>query len=131
MMKIYISRVDFERLTNLLDKKKPHDDYDNALAEELTKAEILEPSAIPPDVITMNSQVEFKDEHGESWEYWLVFPDDADLTKRKLSILSPIGSSIIGYRIGDKVTIPTPKGRKELTISEIVYQPERAGDFST
>jgi len=130
-MKIYISKFDLARLTKLLDKKRSHDEYDKALIKELTRAEVIEPASIPTDVITMNSQIKFKDEHGKSWGYWLVFPEDADLAQGKLSILSPIGCSLIGYRVGSKVTIPTPKGRKELTVTEVTYQPERSGDFSS
>lgn len=130
-MKICISKFDLERLTKLLDKKTSHDEYDRALLEELSRAEVFEPASIPLDVITMNSRVKFKDEHGDTLEYWLVFPEDANLADNKLSVLSPIGCSLIGYRIGNKVTIPTPKGRRELTITEISYQPERAGDFTS
>lgn len=130
-MKIYISQFDFERLNNLLAKKTPHDDYDKALIEELTKAEVIEPASIPDDVITMNSQVKFVDENDEMLEYWLVFPEDADLSQNKLSVLSPVGSSIIGYKVGSKVKIPTPKGQRELTVKDITFQPERAGDFNS
>lgn len=130
-MKIYISQFDLDRLNNLLEKNTPHDDYDHALIEELSKAEILEPKSIPDDVITMNSQVKFIDEDGETLEYWLVFPEDADLSKNKLSILSPVGSSIIGYKVGSKVRVPTPKGDRQLTVQEITFQPERSGDFNS
>lgn len=129
-MKIYISKFDFERLTRLLAKNSPHRDYEKALAAELEKAEILEASDIPSDVITMNSQIKLTDEKGNTREYSLVFPEDADLTQNKLSILSPIGCALIGYRVGDKIMTPTPKGQRELTVTEITYQPERAGDVN-
>lgn len=130
-MKIYISQFDFERLNTLLDKKQPHDEYDKALIEELAKAKVLDPASIPPDVITMNSHVKLTDENSQAREYWLVFPEDADVTQSKLSVLSPIGSSLIGCQVGSKVTIPTPKGHRELVVTEILYQPERSGDFNT
>lgn len=128
-MKIYITQFDYDRLAKLLSKRKPHDEYDKALLVELEKAEIIEPRDAPPDVITMNSQVRFKDESGDDWRYWLVFPEDADITTNKISILSPIGCALLGYRKGDKVTIPTPKGRKKLFVEEIIHQPEREGHF--
>lgn len=130
-MKIYISQFDRERLTKLIEANIPYDDYDKALIEELSKAEILEPSAIPPDVITMNSQIKFVDENGDILEYKLVFPEDSDVTNGKISILSPVGYSIIGYRVGSKVMIPTPKGHRELTVKEVTFQPERSGDFNS
>lgn len=130
MAKIYITQFDYDRLMKLLDKKKPHDDFDKALLYELQRGEIVEPKNIPPDVITMNSHVRFSDEQGEDWEFWLVFPEDADISKGKISILSPIGCALLGYKVGNKVAIDTPtKGRRNLTVKEILSQPEREGKF--
>ena len=69
MPNIFITQFDYDRLTQLLAKKSPHDDYDEALLEELEKAEIIDPKEIPQDVITMNSQVRFKDGQGRLREY--------------------------------------------------------------
>lgn len=129
MSKIYITQFDKDRLMKLLDKKKPHDDFDKALLVELGKGELVKPKEVPADVITMNSEIRFRDEHGDDWEYWLVFPEDADLTKNKISILSPIGCALLGYGVGDKITLHTPQGRKDLTVEEVIHQPEREGDF--
>ena len=123
-MKIHITKFDLDRLNQL-----PHDEYDRALSAELENAEVVAAKSIPDDVITMNSQVKFKDIDGKEKIYWLVFPEDADVTENKISILSPVGCSLIGYRIGSDVVIPTPHGNKKLTVEEILYQPERAGDF--
>ena len=129
MTKIIITQFDYDRLIKLLNKSKPHDEYDKSLLAELEKSEIVEPKDVPPDVITLNSQIRFIDEYGDGWEYWLVFPEDVDLPNQKISILSPIGCALIGYGKGDTVTIPTPKGRRQLTIDEIIHQPEREGNF--
>lgn len=129
MLKIYITQFDYDRLMKLLSKRLPHNDNDQALLAELERGEIVAPKDIPSDTITMNSQVRFKDEFDEAWDYWLVFPEDADITKNKISVLSPIGCALLGYRKGDTVTIPTPKGRRELTVVDIVHQPEREGNF--
>src|SRR5690606_17883255 len=95
----------------------------------LERAEIVAPTDIPHDVITMNSKVRFVDENSEDWEYWLVFPEDVDPFNKKISILSPIGCALIGQSKGDKITLPTPSGRKKLTVTEIINQPEREGKF--
>lgn len=130
MTKIYITQFDYDRLMKLLEKKKPHDDFDKALLYELERGEIVEPKDIPHDVITMNSHVEFTDEHDNDWDYWLVFPEDADLTKNKISILSPIGCALLGYKVGDKVTLHTPlQGRRDLIVKQVLSQPEREGKF--
>lgn len=129
MTQIFITQFDLDRLNNLLDKRKPYDAYDEALITELSQAKVIDPKEVPPDVVTMNSQVRVKDGLGDSWKFELVFPEDADLTQNKVSILSPVGCSLIGFKVGDSTTIPTPKGRKKLIIEEIIYQPERSGDF--
>lgn len=129
MTQIYITQFDIERLNKLLAKRKPYDEYDQALISELSRAKIIKPELVPADVITMNSLVKFKDDQGDSWEYQLVFPEAADLTKNKISILSPIGCSLIGCKVGNTVTIPTRKGRKALVVEAVIYQPERSGNF--
>lgn len=129
MNKIHITQYDLDRLQQLLNKQRLHNEYDEALASELSQAEIVESTAIPPDVITMNSKVRFKTENDEIWEYSLVFPEDANIAQNKISIMSPVGCSLIGHKVGSKITLPTPKGRKELVVEEIIYQPERSGDL--
>lgn len=129
MTSIFITQFDHSRLMKLLEKKRPHDEYDKALIAELERAEIVDPKDIPQDVITMNSQVRFVDESSENLEYWLVFPEETDPFNKKISILSPIGCALIGQAKGDRITLPTPRGRKELTVTEIVHQPEREGNF--
>jgi len=59
----------------------------------------------------------------------LVFPGDADLKQNKISVLAPIGTALIGYRVGDTVEWQAPAGVKRMKIEEILYQPEAAGDF--
>lgn len=131
MSKIYITKYDYDRLTSLLSKKRLLDDFDKALLFELKRAEIVEPEDIPHDVITMNSHVRFVDELNLPWDYWLVFPEDVkDFGENKVSILSPVGCALIGYKVGDTVTVHTPRnGRKRLVVKEVIWQPEREGNF--
>jgi regulator of nucleoside diphosphate kinase len=112
-----------------LEMKRAHDEYDNALLAELKKGKIVEPNEIPPNAVTMNSQIRFTDEYGDAWDYWLVFPEDSDLTKNKISILSPVGCALLGYRVGDKIMFPTPKGKNTMTVEKVLHQPEREGNF--
>jgi regulator of nucleoside diphosphate kinase len=58
-----------------------------------------------------------------------VFPTDADLDNGKISILAPLGTALLGYRVGDIIKWRRPQGDRQLKIEEIVYQPEAAGDF--
>ncbi len=129
MTKIFITKFDYDRLTKLIGKKKTLDDFDRALLAELKKGKIVEPKDIPEDAITMNSLVKFTDETQKELKYWLVFPEDADISQGKISVLSPIGCALLGYKIGDAITLHTPQGRKDLTVKEVIHQPEREGKF--
>ena len=62
--------------------------------------------------------------------YTLVFPTAANISENKLSILAPLGMALIGYRKGDTIKWPVPSGIKKLKVTEIIYQPEAAGDYS-
>lgn len=129
MATIYITQFDKDRLMALLDKKLRLDDYDQALLNELKRAQVVEPTGIPSDVITMNSQCQLKQENGEILTYTLVFPEDADFELNKISVLSPIGCSLIGHKTGSTISVPTPKGAMQVILEDILYQPERAGDM--
>lgn len=129
MAKIFITEFDKQRLKKLLEKKLRLDDYDQALLSELNQAEVVEPQAIPDDVITMNSKCRLKEANGDLFDYTLVFPEEADFEQDKISILSPIGCSLIGNRVGSTISFPAPKGTKQVTVEDILYQPERSGDM--
>ncbi|MGD9782271.1 MAG: nucleoside diphosphate kinase regulator [Kiritimatiellia bacterium] len=132
--RIFITRQDRERLTFMLDEALAGQHRDAAflkeLARELAIAEIVEPQDVPADVVTMNSRVVVRDvESGENSEYTLAFPDQADVAQGRLSVVSPIGTAILGYPKGATITWQTPGGPRQIQIVDIPYQPEAAGDF--
>ena len=82
---------------------------------------------VPSDVVTMSSIVSLRDlDSGETEEYELVYPADADLENNRISILAPIGTAILGYRVGDVIEWPVPGGLRRLRVEEVLYQPGRA-----
>jgi regulator of nucleoside diphosphate kinase len=132
---IYITDYDLTRLRELLQVGISFAERDRQSLEtlqgELDRAHIVEPTAIPHDVVTMNSQVRLTDlETNEEQVYTLVFPSQANLEQRKLSVLAPIGTAILGYRVGDRVEWRVPGGLKNYRIEEVLYQPEAAGQYS-
>jgi regulator of nucleoside diphosphate kinase len=133
MTPIVMTHEDHRRLTALLDQI-PRDDrrHFQDLRRELRRAERVEPSAIAGDVITMDSTVLLREtKSGDRWTFTLCYPEDADVSRNRISILSPVGTAIIGFRVGDVVDWPVPGGTVEIVIEAIEYQPEAAGAFST
>lgn len=131
---IYITELDMERLKERLLKSEaiPERDRENLaeLEQELMRAEVVSPQEVPGDVITMNSSVRLKDlDTKKELTYTLVFPADANAVQNKISVLAPIGTALIGYRVGDIITWEVPAGRRRLKVEEVLYQPEAAGDY--
>lgn len=131
---IFITEYDLARLEELLEKVSTEDSRDskhlNELEDELLRAEVVEPRNIPADVITMNSQVCLKDlDSGEELVYTLVFPNDARLEENRISILAPVGTALLGYRVADTIKWKVPGGIRRLKVKKILYQPEASGDF--
>jgi regulator of nucleoside diphosphate kinase len=129
--KIFVTRQDVERLTRLLEiygAGREADAY-AALEEELGRAQIVEAAAIPPDVVTMNSRVRFKDtETQDELEVTLVYPKSADVEKGRISVLAPVGSALLGLSVGQEIEWPVPTGKmRRLRVVAVTYQPEAAG----
>jgi regulator of nucleoside diphosphate kinase len=90
------------------------------LRDELDRAVVLPPEASPAGLVTMDSQVEFEDlATGEVEAYVISFPDRANVDQKRISILAPIGTALIGYREGDIVSWTTPGGNRRMKIRRV------------
>lgn len=127
---IYLTSQDRDRLQALTQRTGDKDRGDLAdLLYELSRAVVVPAAEIPADVITMNSRVRLLDlENGETLEYTLVYPGDANFSEGKISVVAPIGAAIIGYRVGDQIEWEVPAGRRRFRVEAVLYQPEAAGD---
>ena len=100
------------------------------LGAELNRATVVEIDKIPQDVVTMNSKVCVKDMDTSKDEiYQVVYPEDADIEQNRISILAPIGTAILGYKVGDVIEWRVPAGLRRLKIKKILYHPEAAKDY--
>lgn len=131
---IYITDNDLKRLRELIivarEFGKEEEKYLTELEKELDRGKVVRSQEIPSDVITMNSEVHLKDLNTkEEITYRLVFPDHADANQGWVSILAPIGTALLGYRVGDIIEWKVPAGIAKLKVEKILYQPEAAGDY--
>ncbi len=131
---LLISSVDYDRLDPLLRDSVasgliPRDRL-CALRAKLQQAQVLPPSEMPHDVITMNSTVRLRDLDTDDVDtYSLAYPGFADGLKNRVSVLAALGTAILGYRTGDMVTWDAPSGRVRVMVEDVAYQPERAGQY--
>ena len=132
--RLFITDTDRDRLEKLLLGTRQWSSRDKAhlqaLEEELDKAYTVESREIPGDVVTMRSQVRVRDmKSGTEMDISVVFPSEADSEQGKISVLAPIGTALLGYRVGDVVEWKVPGGLRRLKVERILYQPEAAGHY--
>jgi regulator of nucleoside diphosphate kinase len=107
---LVISQTDYQRLMALIERLSTA--ATESLENELGRAEIVNEQHFPVDAVSMNSMVTFVDlDSGEETTVSLVFPWDVDVDQLKISILSPVGSALIGLRIGGHIDWPLPQGK--------------------
>ncbi|SLN49131.1 nucleoside diphosphate kinase regulator [Oceanibacterium hippocampi] len=128
---IIVTDRDHERLFGLANRYDQLNEVSRMLAQELENAKVVDATEIPATVVTMNSQVTVREEDtGKVRTYTLVYPGEADISAGKLSILTPVGTALIGLSEGETMEWTTRDGRsKELTVVKVVYQPEADGRF--
>jgi regulator of nucleoside diphosphate kinase len=90
------------------------------LVDELKKAKLVMKEEVPEDVVRLNSRVKISDDKDKKvMEVTIVTPDKVDIRQQRISITSPIGTALIGYRKGNKIKWRVPAGIKTFTILEV------------
>lgn len=135
MSKLIINSLDYARIKKCISDAKLFKSVSSAEAEKLLKelnaAQIVEPEAIPANVVTMNSIVKLSFlNNNKQIQFQIVYPENANIKENKISIFSPIATALIGYKTGDEIEWIVPAGLTKIRIDEIIYQPEAAGDFN-
>ena len=84
---------------------------------ELKNAKLVSSEELPDDCVRLNSTVTIKDEIANKiMQLTVVTPERADIHQRKISILSPIGTALIGFQKGDEISWEVPAGKKVFSI---------------
>lgn len=123
-----LTELDFSRLTRLAGQRQPL-----ALADLLANADVTSSRAVRNDVVTMYSRVELVDVHTHRRQVLtLCYPQDAEPAAGFISVLSPVGISLLGRKGGDVAKWLTPHGDEcAAVIDNIQFQPEATGDYAT
>ncbi|HPT32130.1 MAG TPA: nucleoside diphosphate kinase regulator [Prolixibacteraceae bacterium] len=135
MSKLIINRLDYVRIKQCISEASQVKSITKAEAEklmnELNSASIVDPDAVPSNVVTMNSIVKLSFlNSNKQVQFQIVYPDQANLRENKISIFSPIATALIGYKVRDEIEWIVPAGLTRIRIDEIIYQPEAAGDYN-
>lgn len=135
MKQIILNKQDYERIYKcVIDAKQVRTiqaSEADKLLQELKSAKLMDAKNIPADVVTMNSIVKLELANKKTMQVKIVYPWDANLKEQRMSIFSPIATALLGYQVGDEIEWAVPGGMMRVKISEIVYQPEAAGDFES
>ena len=135
MNRLIVNRLDDARIRKCINDAKQFKSINKVDAEKLLKelnaAKIVEPDAIPSNVVTMNSIVKLSFlNNNKQIQFQIVYPNQANLKENKISIFSPIATALIGYKVQDEIEWIVPAGLTRIKIDEIIYQPEAAGDYN-
>lgn len=124
-----MTELDHVRIDRLLSRKGQAGDTLNELLDD---ADIVPPRQVPGDVVTMYTRVIVLDlADGAQRTLTLCYPEDADASAGFISVLSPIGTALLGRRVGEETQWTTPTGAvQRLRIVELLFQPEASGDYT-
>lgn len=129
-----LTELDHVRLKNLVQRQRHGGGpaVIDAIDELLDDATLVPSTQVAPDVVTMYARVRLCDtSSGERSMLTVCYPPDAHAERGFVSVLSPVGGSLIGLRLGDVAHWTTPAGEpRAATIEAIVYQPEASGDYT-
>jgi len=131
--KILMTINDYQRLTGLIGFASLKDRAPSAVShlnKKFAAAKILEQDKISKNVVTMNSRVLLKEvSQGRQAEVTIAYPQDVDGRGGRVSVLSPIGTALLGRQVGDQVSWRVPGGVGHFEIIKIIYQPEAVGHY--
>lgn len=90
------------------------------LYQEIKKAQVVELDKFPKDVVRLDSTVVIRDlQTKRDMTITIVLPQNADIKQKKVSVLAPIGTALIGFRKGQKVSWEVPSGKKDFKIMDV------------
>ena len=119
---ITLLAIDHDRLSALAHAAMASDpETAEMLTEELERARVIDHGQVPRNIVRMGSDVLFRDDTTrESRSITLVFPGEADIAQNRVSVLTPVGTALIGLRAGQSITWRTrSRELKRLTVLKV------------
>ncbi|WBY02805.1 nucleoside diphosphate kinase regulator [Ramlibacter tataouinensis] len=129
-----LTELDHARLTKLLAQtQRLASPASQAMHDLLEGSDVVESPSVPATVVTMYTQVLVRDTTGgEPHKVTLCYPDDAEPASGFISVLSPLGTSLLGLKVGETARWRLPGGEERSAVIEsVLFQPEASGDYKT
>lgn len=121
---VIITEEDYKLLKPYVDKL-PDRNEEMSLAHELKRAVIVTKDAFPKHCVKLNSRVSILDlDTQKVLEFTIVMPEHADIKQNKISIITPMGAALIGFRKSEEVRWKVPAGLKRFRILDVVNNPD-------
>ena len=122
--RLILSKEDYQVIMGYVKKGWPTVAFNRQDAEELEtelrNARVVGKDEVPEDVVRLNSKVTIREEkENKTMELTGVTPEKANIKQRLISIMSPIGTALIGFRKGQQVKWKVPAGKKTFTIVDV------------
>lgn len=123
-----LTELDFARLNRL-----GGGDLPSELVDTMYTLDLVPSREVPPDTVTMYSQVVLEDTaSGKRQKLTLCYPDDAEPEQGFISVLSPVGAALLGQRVGAIARWQAPGGQScAAEVTSLLFQPEASGDYTT
>ncbi len=122
---ILLREDDYETLINYLKNGRYANNADannkRDLQAEIKKATRVSKELFPNDVVRLNSKIKIRDIHRNNvMELVLVMPDEADIKQKKISVMAPVGTALIGFKKGENVNWHVPAGERTFAILDVI-----------
>lgn len=122
---IILSKEDYDLIVFYLRNSNWRNPADRQSADkleaELKRAKVVSKSNLHENIVRLNSYVKVRDlEANRIMELMIVTPDKSNLKEMKISVLSPIGTALIGYRLGEYVKWKVPAGERLFIIEDVI-----------
>jgi regulator of nucleoside diphosphate kinase len=126
-----LTQIDCARLKRLVSQSEPG--ASGVIHELIESSDLVASDAVPATVVTMYTQLMLQDiTDARTHKLTLCYPDDAEPSQGFISVLSPLGASLLGLRVGDMAAWRTPLGQERTgRIVQVLFQPEASGDYTT
>ena len=123
---IVLGTADHRQLNTLAMAGLTHTpDQSDDLLYELERARVVDDAKVPDDIVRMGSTVRYRTDTGQEPQVTLVYPVDADIAQGRISVLTPVGTALIGLRVGHSITWRDRAHKRHvLTVLAVEQQPD-------